>query len=184
MGPTWPENRSPGALESALGSKLASRAVWGPFSAFFSLGKPCRNAWQEVRVACFECICLCSFDRCQKTLLPLRSLFFCSFSGLLSSWICASGYPLFRLLCRTVQSGPEVKPTRAQVGPKIGPSWAQVGPKLGLSWAQVGPSWRKLAPTWLIWAPVALKFALAASPGWPASPRTSEDSETPYAFIV
>ena len=110
----------------------------------------------------------------QKTLLPPGSLFFCSFSCFLSSWICASGYPLFRLLCRTVQSGPEVKPTWAQVGPNIGPSWAQNQPKLGLSWAQVGPSWRKLAPTWLIWAQVALKFALAASPGWPASPRTSE----------
>ena len=106
FGPTWPENRSPGAVASTLGSKLVSRAVWGPFSAFFSLGKPCRNAWQEVRVACFECICLCSLDKCQKTLLPLGSLFFdrflaCSLRGFVRLVTHFSG--CFVELCRVVR---------------------------------------------------------------------------------
>ena len=141
MGPTWPENRSPGALESALGSKLASKAVWGPFSAFFSLGKPCRNAWQEVRVACFECICLCSLDRCQKTLLPRRSFFFarflaCSLRGFVRLVTHFSG--CFVELCRVVRKS-------SQLGPKLGPKSAQVGPKISPSSLQVGPSWPRLA---------------------------------------
>ena len=141
MGPTWPENRSPGALESALGSKLVSRAVWGPFSAFFSLGKPCRNAWQEVRVACFECICLCSLDRCQKTLLPLGSLFFARFlasslRGFVRLVTHFSG--CFVELCRVVRKS-------SQLGPKLGPKSAQVGPNISPSSLQVGPSWPLLA---------------------------------------
>ena len=135
-----------------------SRTVLGPFSAFFSLGKPCRKAWQEMRVACFECIYLCSLERCQKARFRWGSLCFGLSSCLLSSLSSASGWHLFRLLRRAVHSGPEARPTWGQVGPKIGPSWPMLA-RLGGSWPRRGASWPKWPSGW----------PLAALPGRHAS---------------